>query len=437
MWNIRFSAIGLVFIISICFYAIRRIPREGNGFFDPGFLFASYYALHIYPVALWIGLWGVDVLNTNYIRAPATHILAKIFLCHIIFFVAFTSILCLLSEKHSIKKKYEHNRLIKSKNWILLALAFLILQVGVLLIFGSRTNYSSYPLLARQILSRLDGIGYIAFIFGLGCIIVRSKSIVKARVKLCVFFIGLYAFSFLVQGERSWALCTIIGTGAYAEIARWKGRLLTWKIIIVAIISLYMIVFFSNIYEHTKKYGNAPKPMQIIDVLIMDRAPLMIENAIISWVDNRELDLRYFGTYLNALKGMLPTQFHERQAYSLSVWFARKYNPEGEGGFKWSAVAEGYMNYRIYGVLIHGLILGLLLSGLNRLRSSGKLKTLTPFVYSVLISYLYPAYVESSGQIVSKIKWAVIFVVTLYVIALFLKRPSRIKVVRMAELFRL
>jgi hypothetical protein len=192
------------------------------------------------------------------------------------------------------------------------------------------------------------------------------------------------------------------------------------------------MMFFSNIYERIEKYGSAGKPMQVIDVLILDRSPLMIENAIMSWIDNRKLDLRYFDSYLNSLKGILPTQFHERPAYSLSIWFARIY--KDRWGFKWSAVAEGYMNYRIYGVLIHGFILGLILTGVNRLRSSRKLKTLTPFFYSVIISYLYPAYVESSGQIVSKIKWAVISVVFLGVIALLLKRFTRIKVVRMAEL---
>ena len=65
--------------------------------------------------------------------------------------------------------------------------------------------------------------------------------------------------------------------------------------------------------------------------------------------------------YLNAIISILPSQltgYHE----SLSNWFAYKLLPgrAAKGvAFGFSAVAEGYINARMLGVVIHGLLIGL------------------------------------------------------------------------------
>ncbi len=85
-------------------------------------------------------------------------------------------------------------------------------------------------------------------------------------------------------------------------------------------------------------------------------------------------------------------------------------------GLGFSAVAEGYLNARMFGVFIHGLIIGMLAALIRYFQFSGRFGMYGVFFYSALLAGFYKIYQQDFTSILSRFEWNILG--TLFLICL-------------------
>jgi hypothetical protein len=285
--------------------------------------------------------------------------------------------------------------------------------------------------LSRQLLGKLQIILNIAVMIAFGVFISRANNLRDARIKLIGIMIVFFVYMFAITTERGWTLMIGIGAGAYADIIRWEGRLLSWRLILFGIFIGMIINVVTSIIEsfllsgYIGSFVNWP----LVRFVCLDVSPVQITGNIVSWIDEGFLSLRLGQTYVDALKSIIPSQFHAAPLLSLSRWFIWEYNPTAAQlghGLGFSAIAEGYLNGGILGVLVHGLLIGALCSGIRFFKTSCKFKNYGPFLYCANIAWVYRVYQLDSGSIIKHFQWySIITVLLLWIGVIFLKVARR------------
>lgn len=173
--------------------------------------------------------------------------------------------------------------------------------------------------------------------------------------------------------------------GAYADRIRWKGRLLNWRFLFTLFIAGWLAMHALNILETYFISGDFPSnwAAQLFTAL----EPRVIENAgvVMKWVDNSEVPLQYASNYLTAIKSLIPTQVRGERIQTLGEWFVWRLNPkhaEQGAGYGFSLIAEGYLNGKVVGVIIHSIVVGLFISAIRYLKLTKRMKYFGPFLYS-------------------------------------------------------
>jgi len=440
--SIFLNSLYLCFIIySISSISILRLfrflPRIGNDFLDPGFLVVFFNILTIIPMTASM-LIGIEVLRIEW-AISQIEIFIKVVYLHLVFIPAFAITYYLINRKSNPTTSFNFS-LLTNKVWIYL---FFTIALIVLIInissgnFYSRADGSSgvmvqklfqdHSFLSRQIFSRLSNLESYAMNIAFGVILCRAKTIERARIYMFVLPILYFTYSFVFQGSRA-AATILIPMIAFADIVRWKGKLLNWPLFLFVFLGGFLFMHFVEVLE-TFFLGGGFGNWQV--ALFTALEPRMVENvgAITVMVDDLNVPLRYGSSYLDAFKALIPNQLVAEPVVPLSEWFMQilygKSIVELGNAWAFSSIAEGYLNFKVYGVVLSGFITALLASLIRYFKCSRKLSSIGPvlFTSSILISYklLRNEFVD----IIKKFEWTIILVFVLIFLAIVILAASK------------
>ena len=405
--NVLFSTILLGITVLLCIQLIGPINEKERSFFDPGFLFICFVTMGVMPAAILTSL-NISITSQNWTILEAA-ILAKVILAHVVLLLSFTFTYVLFFRSRVIKDEINYYGIWMTKLWIWAALILMLLSF----VISSSLGHEGY------LLFFLKGITRIATIFAVGVIVSRVSSLTKGRIVL--FAIGalflivpnlLTADKDVYFLNRGGAFAIALGAACYADRARWNGKLLNWRWLVIGFLVALIGHGGSNILESIYVKGAVPSVETCLRKMVLAFEPRIIENAgvIISWVDHDNMPLQYGNNYIHAVINLIP---FEKTNKGLAEWFIWKLNPihaETGARYAFSAVAEGYLNYRMFGVMIHGIILGIIATLIRHLKYSRRLKIYGLFFYAVSLRITFYLYRTSSFEILKKLE--VVFIET-------------------------
>ncbi len=273
-----------------------------------------------------------------------------------------------------------------------------------------------------QIPSRLGDVSSIGLIIGIGVLISQIRDRARARLALLIIGGTLTMVMFALFANRGPGII-VLTAGSYVSIVAWRGNLISGRTFIGALCLGLMTLHLLDIGESLVPSGRARIG---IATLFTSLEPQIFENTgrVILLVKNGE-PLRVGAQYLEAMKGILPTQVWGYQIVSLDVWLIQRIAPgllEQGYGFAFGAAAEGYLAGKLVAVFVHGLVgggLGILIRWFKSFATFG------PFFYAASIGMIYKFIRTDSVAIVSRIEWMLIIVILLVIIVQVLSSDSR------------
>jgi hypothetical protein len=341
----------------------------------------------------------------------------------------------------SISHSFQINPLAKSSIWIFLAiwvfLFHLYLQYELGLINPWSRGGTQVLSQAISAIGMLEGQFYQKFIileqvlliFGIGVYAARAPTLQKARIRLFMILIIVVAIKFSLTTERGIVVLVGLGAAAYADSVRWRGDLLNSKLVFFGILFGLLFDMTTTMIENRVLYSNAGA-LDIVDVMTINSgvASVWVTSTIINWIETGNISLQYGQNYLNALTAIVPSQIRGFQISSLPNWFAYLLAPaaaERGVGYGFSPVAEGYLNGRLIGVFLHGMLVGGLLTLIRKVQYLPSLKGYGVFFFAILYSGVFKIFHVGSINITETIQWEIIIVLlTLLVAGLLLEYCS-------------
>ncbi|MCK5602108.1 O-antigen polysaccharide polymerase Wzy [Candidatus Pacearchaeota archaeon] len=387
-------------------------------------------------------LLGMDVLTFDSSGVADINIFTKVIQCHIVAILFFTLTYIFIGSRQKLSRLQDVKKgdLANNKIWItLFVAAFLFVLVAKLLLGTHYTRWdggsarmtllytSQHSLLTQQITGLLSKISNILCVFAAGVIISRSKTLMKARLMLILTAFVVLAFNFTIYASRGPAII-FFSAGAYADRVRWNGRLLNWRLLLTLLVGGLLMMHIVNLCEGYAQSGVLAGNFK--GKVFTALEPRVVSNAgtIINWVDSGEVQVQYGASYLMAAKSILPTQLREKKLQPLTEWFAWKLSPidAAQGaGYGFSMIAEGYLNGKMFGVAIHGVIIGLFVSSIRYLKFSAKYNNYTILLYSSLIPLIYKFYRADLLGLVKRIQWNMTIVFLLVLVALTIRQALK------------
>jgi oligosaccharide repeat unit polymerase len=145
----------------------------------------------------------------------------------------------------------------------------------------------------------------------------------------------------------------------------------------------------------------------------------------------------YGRSYWEAFEILVPLELHPNRPLGSSQWFAWYYNPRVAamgGGYAFSLIAEGYINFGMLGAFLVGLVQGAFLKTMVQLRRNNPLSKSRLLVYATIGMQIYFLIRGDFGALV---KLGFIIGVPTLAIAMFLgrapKRTAQPMLARMAR----
>jgi len=416
---------------------LRFLGRIGNDFMDPGFLIIFFNILTIIPMTVSM-LIGLEVLVVGWAISEIETFIKVIYL-HLIFIPSFTISYYLINYKSKTNTVFNFSFL-TNKVWIYL---FFIISILVLIINISSGNFytradghsgdmvrmfhQDHSFLSRQIFSRLSNLESYAMNIAFGVMLCRAKTIERARIYMFLLPVLYFTYSFVFQGSRG-AATILLPMIAFADIVRWKGKLLNWPLFLFVFIGGFLFMHFVEVLETFFEGGGFAN---ILVRLFTALEPRMVENvgAITVMVDDLNVPLRYGSTYFDGFKALIPNQLVTNPVEPLSTWFIYMLYGQSfiEYGSAWafSSIAEGYLNFKTYGVVLSGFITGLLASLIRYFKCSRKLSTYGPILFTSSILISYKLLRNEFVDIIKKFEWTFILVFILIFLALIILAASK------------
>ena len=404
---------------------LRPLGRNKLDIIDPGLLFLIFIVMTILPISFSY-IIGFEVISANWSVVDEI-IFGKVILSNIMLITTFTFVYTILARRQDSKYKNiieEYSPILKSNIWIYFYVALFI--ANTIIMYSSGAIYSrstgdsgeivqamanNHGFASRQIFSRLGNLMNILSIFAFGVLVSRAKNLFNARLLLFGISGVMFLYSFILFGSRG-AATILLPIAAYADLVRWKGRLLEWRLFLFILISGWIGFHIADLLESfyfTGTFGLwLPK-------LFTSLEPRMIENPglIINWVDNQEEPLRYGSTYLLAIKSLIPSQFHSIRVEPLSDWLVAKMTgglsvAEAGFGVTFGAVTEGYLNGKAIGVAIQAIIISFIALLIRHFKVNKDLKTIGPLFYSGFILLSYKLYRTDTSALIKRMEWTFI-----------------------------
>lgn len=142
-------------------------------------------------------------------------------------------------------------------------------------------------------------------------------------------------------------------------------------------------------------------------------------------IDAGTVDLRYGATYFEALIQLLPLAVFPGRPPAPSEWFAMRFFPEvfaRGGGFGFSIVAEAYWNFKLLGVVVVALLIGIGLARLDTLRDRRSLGIVGFILYVNLAPTIF---LSVRSDFATVLKQALIIVVPVIGLSILMILSSR------------
>lgn len=403
--NIKFFLNALLFGVTafICLRLTGLINHDKRDFFDPGFLFIWFIILSLMPLVI-LTLLDVSITSKEW-KILDIMIFSKVILAHVVLLLSFSFAYGIIFRKKDIDYGTDYHEIWFTKLWIWLALSLILFSFAISYCVSGKIGYLMFL---------LNGLKEIALIFAVGVILCRVSSLNKARILL--FAIGamfLFVPNILAAEKgihfvsRGGAFVLALGAACYADRVRWKGKLLNWRWLIIVFLVALIGLGGANILEKIYLSGTMPSSEVMLKKIFLALSPRVIENAgtVIFWVDYENLPLQHGRNYIHALTNLIP---FEKSHPGLAEWFAWKLNPAHAATgarYAFSAVGEGYLNYRMLGVMIHGIILGIIASLIRYLKFGRGMKIYGLFFYAVSLRIVFYLFRTDSFNILKKLEF--------------------------------
>ena len=442
--EIAYSALLLLLTIIFCFKAVRTLPKTGFDFFNPGLLFLFYGTAIILPIAV-ISMWDHSLVQSKYKLIGHEELASKTLYAYAFFFLTFTFSYVTLSPKDIKNQSIVSFEPTISKNWLVLAGAFLFIDITLRFAMGVlRINpwqegtqvlsraVNSVGLFIGQIHNKIVLLENISIIIAIGAFVASCQSLHKARRALFLCLLVVFVPFYVLTTERGFILVLGIGAAAYADKVKWKGRLFDRRLLISVIVLGFAFNILTGIIESRVIYGNAnlDRKLQPINVLTLGggTASVWVTSQVISWTENGDIPFQYGRTYWEAIKSILPRQIVGRTMPSLSYWFAYELVPfRADSGvaYGFSPVAEGYLNAGMIGVVLYGLVIGGLAALVQSFSVRRRFGLLNIFLYVTLTAGFHIIHHRGFMWILSKFQWTILGTILLFYIMKTISGVSR------------
>lgn len=371
-------------VLVFCLILIKRKNRSHFDFFDPAFLFLLFTSLTFLPLSIIIIL-GYEVGDLfPILNIVDLDLYIKTVNAHTLLIASFTIGYFLLARRRDESDYPEVSRICYSKTWIEIGLFFIVL--GYVIRPLNPSGLIRYPYVVILLMREASEIIVI------GVILCHFNT--KKKLIICVFVFGIlhmllsnidFSHSNISEINRGRTFIILLGAIAFADIVKWKRRFFNVKLFgiltIIALAGLSGAELFENVVISKDP---VPSPTEVSLDIALAFEPMIFENAatIISWVDDGYAKVQAGRTYLLALEGFKP--FGHKYP-SLAEWYVWERDPiyaRDGGGYCFSAVAEGYLNRKFFGVMIHGLLLSIVAALIRYIKFCRFLGVYRPFFYA-------------------------------------------------------
>lgn len=411
----------LVFIIyTIIFIVGLKLinnVKVQNTYLDPGLLLAVFTYFSVAPILL-ARSFNITIMPLYWGIADPKNLLRVVEL-NSFFLISFSLIYYFVGK--AVKQKsniFPISKIHISNLWIILWILFFIITY-----FCKILNINTYVL---TYVSNFEGT---ARIIAVGVIMCKFNTVTKARVGgvllllLMLFVIGPtinFEDGFSYTANKGGALALSLGSFAYAERVKWGGRLVTGKLMFLAIPSSMLLLGLANFLEDILAGGSSGL-FGLVIYIALAFEPRQLENIhiVTNWVDTGKEQLLYGASYINSvIEAIYPLYPHT----TLSDWFVEKILGQsyvGKVGYAFSSIAEGYLNFGYHGIFLASLFCCSIALIIRAFYMSSKLWLLGPFLYANTIRVSYYLYRSESEAIIKRIEFATInllFLFLLYII---------------------
>ena len=280
---------------------------------------------------------------------------------------------------------------------------------------------------SMQLFQLFQALEKLALIIAGGVYVSRAKNFYWASSRFIFIFIAHLMFFFITTTERGGSLMFGLGVLCYTSmISPIFNGIKPWHLALGILIG-FLLNLLTAIFETNVLGGNFDRWEATGLILRGPTAVFWITAMVIDWVDNTDVAIRNGKTYLQAIGGLFPGQIRPFDVGSLSKWFVNEFNPNlaKRGiGYGFSLIAEGYLNFKMMGVIISSLILALISSFLVFIRDSSRLPSVCILIYTFIFSGFYKFLQGDLSNLFSSLQYGL--VVALIFVA-FLSFMSKIK----------
>ncbi|RLB03551.1 MAG: hypothetical protein DRG83_06845 [Deltaproteobacteria bacterium] len=397
--NLVITTLILTATIILAYKVIFRVFLPRPAYTDIAFWVLFFISIDTLSLAV-LALLDLPYWERVFPHLRDTALFSKTLLCYALFTGSFVLAASVTPGRGA---SFPHqSRLYSPQIWLLIALALTVMKafinhfvLGIPLIrWGFEPveikSYATNLSLAQmvRIFSLLQGK---VIIFAVATWIIRAPSLMRARMRLIVLLPIALALLFGFTTERGQILAIAIATVVFADLVRWKGRFLTKKLIIISVILLFIANGVTNLLEGYIVAGRLPNISEwpLVRFFSFHPHPIYVGGTVISWVDTQRVDKLYGSSYIDALKGLIPSQVWGSKLPTLDRWFIHLFNPvaaELGQGMGLSPVGEGYLNFGVPGVFFEGVLLGLVVCFIRKLLLYMQWpKAFKPFLYAGIL----------------------------------------------------
>lgn len=400
--NFHEILINVLLLICSALLAIQLIkPKHSTDrdFFDPAFLFICFVMVSILPLAMYC-LSGISY-TTKSLATLNSVIFSKTVYAHAILVLSF-------AIAYRILIKYQQKEYGEVTHWAWTTKSWIWLTLSIwLFAYVLRFYFPDHIYLLYMV----DSVKHAGLIIAIGVVLSRASSVKDSR-KIFFIFAALFFIipnicnatteSHFINKGSSFVI--MLGAACYSDKVRWKGTFLTWRVLGLFFVVALVCLAGANILEDVYLGGSMPNFGQWLKKTSLALEPQVFENAgtVISWVDDGEVSMQKGKPYLHAIVNLKP---FEKSFEGLSEWYAWKRNPSHAASgarYAFSAVAEGYLNYRMPGVVIQGVVLAFLAALIRFAKFSNKLGWSGVFFYAVTLRIAYYMYRTGTFEILKK-----------------------------------
>lgn len=440
----------IYFFLTIIFFSLARLfrsVRRHKTVFDPALFFTLFFLSLFVPIAL-IGEINFNSLVVGFgTRFVDEEILYRTLLASSIFILIYMEVHKFIIDRipqsridRALNQRYVRADL-RSPSLIYLGIFFLFFgffirfnlgligespwnRGGTISFVG---NINAIPTSGMQLLQLYTALEQLALIVAGGVYISGAKTFRWASFRFIVIFTIHLSFFFIMTTERGGSLLFGLGVLCYVSLISPLFRnIKPWHLALGILIG-FSINLLTTIYENVLLGGGFDRWAATGLILRGPTAVFWITAITIDWVDSASIPLREGITYLQAVGGLFPGQIRPFEVGSLSKWFVNEFQPDlakSGIGYGFSLIAEGYLNFKLMGVVLSSFIFACFSGFIVFIRDSIKLPTISFLIYVVMFSGFYKFLQGDLTNVLSRLQYTIVISV---IFVLFLLIANKTK----------